>query len=117
MKMAPAPISTPISGSNQLDPSWMRWLNRIGVHLGDATSVSSIKTNEETIHYTVNGTITYINYTGKGGFTSSLPNKCTRISLIPVSDKSHLTLQANVKLIEIPSFTEEVTIDGYYFNA
>lgn len=115
-KIQSAPISTPISGKNALDPAWLRWMSDIGDVLKSATSVNSQKSGTETIHYSVNGAIVYINYSGKGGVTLNLPFAVKLKSLVPVSDGTQMALNAGDKTIVIPQFDEEVTIDGYYFT-
>lgn len=86
--------------------------------MNNATKIQT-KTSEDgnsKVNYVVNGSITYLNYTGKGGFDFTLPRQSKLIALIPVSDGTMLTINKESKTLTIPTYTEEVTIHGSYFN-
>ena len=94
------------------------WLAQVGDHLNTATKIqtkSSVDGNSK-VNYVVNGSLTIINYTGNGGFDFVLPRQCKCTSLIQVSDGTHLTVDKDSKLLTIPTYTNEVTIHGSYFN-
>lgn len=108
-----APISSPLNSQ-----TYQLWLEQVGRHLNSQTTIKT-KTGEDNqskISYVVSGSITHINYTGTGGFTANLPTKCKLKSLIQVSDGTHISIESDSKILVIPSYTNEVTIHGSYFN-
>lgn len=108
-----APISSPMNSQ-----TYQLWLEQVGRHLNAQTTIKT-KTGEDNsnkLNYVVSGSITHINYTGKGGFTANLPTKCKLTSLIPVSDGTQLTISKDSKILVIPTYASEVTIHGSYFN-
>ena len=108
-----APVSSPLNSQ-----TYQMWLSQVGDHLNNATKIQT-KTSEDgnsKVNYVVNGAITNINYTGKGGFVFTLPRQCKCISLINVSNGTMLTIDKDAKILTIPTYTEDVTIHGSYFN-
>ena len=108
-----APISSPLNSQ-----TYQMWLMQVGNHLNNATKIQT-KTTEDgnsKVNYVVNGSITYLNYTGKGGFVFTLPRQCKINALIPVSDGTTITIPENAKTITIPTYLNDVTIHGNYFN-
>ena len=111
--IAHAPISSPMQNPNQtLNQSWMLWLNQVGSHLNKATTV---QTNNGVIS-SINGALTYITYTGLGGFQYVLPNPAKAASVLSVSDGTVIVINANQGTIEIPTFKTEQTLSGHYLN-
>lgn len=114
-----APISSNITGDKQMDQSWMLWLNKVGAHLNNATQTKQIKTEDQTMNYSVNGNMTMISYKGVGGFTSKLPNAVAIDSIIQTNDKGvvgHIVLSAGDRIIQIPTLSENGLVSGMYFN-
>ena len=112
-KIPHAPISSPLNSQ-----TYQMWFEGVGRHLNNQTTIKN-KTAEDNMskmHYVQSGSITHINYSGKGGFDVVLPTKCKLKSLIPVSDGTHIAIEADSKVMTIPSYTTEVTIHGSYFN-
>lgn len=113
MRVSFAPISSPVNSQ-----TFQLWFEQAGRHMDAQTKIQT-KTGESTDHkinYVQSGAITHLNYTGKGGFTVVLPTKCKLTALIPVSDGTHITIDANTKVMVIPTYENDVTIHGSYFN-
>lgn len=107
-----APISSPVSSQ-----TYQMWFENIGRHVNNATKVQTKSTDGNVISYSVNGAITYISYTGLGGFTSVLPVKCKLKAIINVTDNTPIIIEADSKTLTVPVYTKEATIHGFYFNA
>lgn len=112
-KVTLAPVSSPVHSQ-----TYQLWFEGVGKHLNDQTTIKTKTATDDSskVSYVKSGSITHINYTGKGGFTVVLPTKCALTSIIPVSDGTHLTISANTKTLVIPSYTDDVTVHGSYFN-
>lgn len=113
-----APISSKITDGKPIDQSWMMWFNKVGDHLNKATRTEKIETESNHITFSTNGTITYINYSGIGGFISKLPNTVATQSIIQTNDNGeigHIVLSEDDKTISIPSFSSGI-VSGWYFN-
>jgi hypothetical protein len=94
------------------------WFEQIGKYAEDATQPKFITTdNLHKLNYVTSGAITHLSYTGKGGFTSNLPNVCKFKAIIPVSNGTNVIVEAGAKTIAIPVFENEVTVHGSYFNS
>jgi hypothetical protein len=114
-----APISSNITGDKQMDQSWMLWMNKVGVHLNNATQTKQIKTNDQIINYSVNGNMTMISYKGVGGFESKLPNSVAIDSIIQTNDNGvigHIVLNSGDRTIHIPTLSDNGLVSGMYFN-
>lgn len=115
-----APISSNISNEDKtMDQSWMLWMNKIGIHLNNATTTKQMKTDDQVINYSVNGNMTMISYKGIGGFQSKLPNAVAIDSIIQTNDNGtigHIILNAGDRTITIPSLSSTGLVSGVYFN-
>jgi hypothetical protein len=111
--IANAPISTPMQDKNgALTQTWLLWLNQLGSHLNKATTA---QTNTGVIS-SINGALTYITYTGLGGFTYNFPNRAKAASNLTVSDGTVILISANQASVDFPEYKKEVTISGHYLN-
>ena len=112
-RVNPAPISSPVGSQ-----TYQMWFEQIGKYAEDATQPKFITTdNLHKLNYVTSGAITHLSYTGKGGFTSNLPNVCKFKAIIPVSNGTNVIVEAGAKTIAIPVFENEVTVHGSYFNS
>ena len=108
-----APVSSPLNSQ-----TYQMWLSQVGNHLNEATKIQT-KTSTDgnsKVNYVVNGSLTYLNYTGLGGFEFVLPRQCKINAIIQVSDGTTLFINKDAKTLIIPTYTKEVTIHGNYFN-
>ena len=107
-----APVSSPVNSVQ-----YSMWFEQIGRHMNSATNIRANKNaDNQKLSYVVSGSITHINYTGLGGTTLELPNKCSMKSIIPVSDGTQIVLEAGSREIVIPQYQNELTVHGSYFN-
>lgn len=108
-----APISSPMNSQ-----TYQMWFEGIGRHLNNQTTIKTKTAEDNTskMHYVQSGSITHLNYSGKGGFTIVLPTLCKLKALIPVSDGTTIVIDAGSKNMVIPAYDDEVTIHGSYFN-
>jgi hypothetical protein len=106
-----APISSPVTSQ-----TYQMWFENIGRHVNSATKIQTKSNNGNILNYNVNGATTNISYTGMGGFTAELPLKAKFRAIIPVTDNTNIIIEADSKTIQIPTYTKEVTIHGFYFN-
>lgn len=112
-KITHAPISSAVNTQ-----TYQLWFESVGRHLNAQTTIKTktAENNDSKVNYVQSGSITHINYTGKGGFTVVLPTKCKLTAIIPVSDGTHITIDADTKVMVIPAYTNDVTVHGSYFN-
>lgn len=108
-----APISSPVNSQ-----TYQMWLESVGRHLNNATNVKTVTSTDgnSKVNYVLNGCITYINYTGTGGFECTLPTKCKLQSFLQVSDGTSITILKDAKVVTIPTYLNTVTIAGSYLN-
>lgn len=112
-RVNPAPISSPVGSQ-----TYQMWFEQVGKYAEAATKPKFITTDSiHKLNYVTSGAITHLSYTGKGGFTSDLPNTCKFKAIIPVSNGTNIIVEAGSKTIVIPTYTEEVTVHGSYFNS
>lgn len=111
--IAHAPVASPVDSQ-----TYQMWLMQVGNHLNDATKIQSKTANDDTskVNYVAMGCITYLSYTGKGGFTFTLPKQCKTNAIIPVSDGTTIFIAKDAKTVLFPTYDKEVTIHGSYFN-
>lgn len=112
-RVNPAPISSPVGSQ-----TYQMWFEQVGKYAEAATKPQFITTDSvHKLNYVTSGAITHLSYTGKGGFTSNLPNTCKFKSIIPVSDGTNIIIEAGSKTMVIPIYKDEVTVHGSYFNS
>ena len=114
--MASVPLA-PISSAVNTQ-TYQMWFESVGRHLNDQTTIKTktAEASDAKVNYVQSGSITHINYTGKGGFTVVLPTKCKLTAIIPVSDGTQITIAADTKVMTLPAYANDVTVHGSYFN-